>query len=456
MRRTSLERQRHWFAVGLFGLLALAGAWVWSPGIPVLWGPSASAEEIAAGRELFEHQWQPNDPLAKGDGLGPVFNAKSCVACHFQGGVGGGGLVAHNAVNYEVLPRPNDPTLVVGTVHNFSVSPAHKETAAALRRAFPVIRGQVVQPASNPAMPDCPPGPPTRTPDFDPVRTESVQTTALFGAGWIDLISEKAILKNARSRTLDGVAAELSNDFGNVPVGRVRTLPDGRVGKFGWRGQFATLEEFVATACANEIGLGTPSVAQAKPLTGPATPDVEPDLDRKQFRALVAFVKTLPKPVEAAPPDPAAAERGKEVFRTVGCAVCHVPDLGGVEGVYSDFLLYTLEEPSPPGSPPGGGYGRPEPPPETPRSDDLPRPEEWKTPPLWGVADSAPYFHDGGSATLQAAVLRHGGDAKAVTDQFKALPADDQAAVVAFLLTLKAPPDAPAVRDPSVTRLAKK
>src|SRR5918993_257512 len=140
MRRTSLERQRHWFAVALFGLLTLAGVWIWSPGIPVLWGPSASAEEIAAGRELFEHQWQPNDPLARGDGLGPVFNAKSCVACHFQGGVGGGGGLAHNAVNYEILPRPNDPTLLVGTVHNFSVSPAHKESLASLRRAFPVIR----------------------------------------------------------------------------------------------------------------------------------------------------------------------------------------------------------------------------------------------------------------------------------------------------------------------------
>lgn len=461
MRRTALERQRHWFAVGLFGLLALAGAWVWSPGLPVLWGPSASAEEIAAGRELFEHQWQPNDPLARGDGLGPVFNAKSCVSCHFQGGVGGGGGLAHNALNYEVLPRPSDPTLVVGTVHNFSVSPAHKETTAALRRAFPVIPGQPIPPPA-PGRGDCMPGlpgSPGRTPDFDPVRTESVQTTALFGAGWIDLISQKAILKNARSRNVDGIAAELTSDFSKIPVGRVRELPDGRVGKFGWRGQFATLEEFVATACANEIGLGTPSVAQAKPLTAHSAPDVEPDLDRKQFRALVAFVKTLPKPVEATPTNPseqAAAERGRELFRTVGCAVCHVPDLGGVSGVYSDFLLYTLEDPHPPGSPPGGGYGGPAPPPESPRPDDLPKPEEWKTPPLWGVADSAPYFHDGQSPTLQAAVLRHRGDAKAVTERFKALPADDQAAVIAFLRTLKAPLDAPTVRDPSVTKLVKK
>ena len=40
-----------------------------------------------AGARLFEHRWTKNDPLASGgDGLGPVFNANSCVACHFQGG----------------------------------------------------------------------------------------------------------------------------------------------------------------------------------------------------------------------------------------------------------------------------------------------------------------------------------------------------------------------------------
>ena len=212
---------------------------------------------------------------------------------------------------------------------------------------------------------------------------------------------------------VDGIASELASDFGQVPVGRVRELPDGRVGKFGWRGQFATLEEFVATACANEIGLGTPSVAQAKPLTTRTAPDVEPDLDRKQFRALVAFVKTLPKPVEATPTNPseqAAAERGRELFRTVGCAVCHVPDLGGVAGVYSDFLLHDVEDRGH-----GGSYGGGVQTPEVPMPARHPRPEEWKTPPLWGVADSAPYFHDGNSPTLRDAIVRHGGDAASVT-----------------------------------------
>lgn len=446
-----LADQRKYVGFALLALTLGGGYYsLFSGGLPILWGPTASAAEVAAGRDLFEHEWQPNDPLAHGDGLGPVFNAKSCVACHFQGGAGGGGEVAHNAVNYEVLPRPLDPDLHVGTVHNFSVDKTQKETFASLRKVYPVIKGE--QPPPPPPSPDPHCGyvePSRRTPDFDPVRLDSVNTTALFGAGWIDLISDKAILLNARTRAVRNVVNEIAADFSDIPVGKARLLPDGRIGKFGWRGQFATLEEFVAAACANEIGLGTPMTKQPKPLMLPTAADVTPDLDRKQFRSLVAFVKTLPKPVEV---ESADADHGKAVFASVGCAACHVPDMGGVRGVYSDFLLYTLDDPTRPGSPDPYGPTLP----DRPRPDDLPRPEEWKTPPLWGVADSAPYMHDGGAPTLDAAIRRHRGEGKGVSEAFFKLPAADQAAVIGFLKSLKAPADAPVVRNPATKLIARR
>ena len=445
-----IATQRKIVGYALAAFVVFGGYWTFfSGGLPILWGPTASAGEIAAGRELFEHEWQPNDPLAHGDGLGPVFNAKACVSCHFQGGVGGGGEVMHNAVNYEVLPRPNDPELHVGTVHNFSVGKGQKETFAALRRMYPVLKGE--QPPAPPPSPDphCGYVAPPRKPDFDPVRTDSVNTTALFGAGWVDLISDKAILLNARKRAVRNVVNEVAADFSDIPVGKVRLLPDGRVGKFGWRGQFAALEDFVTAACANEIGLGTPHTPQPKPLTRPAAADVAPDLDKKQFRSLVAFVKTLPRPVEE---PSAAAERGLEVFTSVGCAACHMPDLGGVTGVYSDFLLYTLDDPTPPGGPDPYGPELP----DRPRPTDLPRPEEWKTPPLWGVADSAPYMHDGGSPTLQSAIRRHRGEGKGVSEAFNRLPAADQAAVITFLKSLRTPADAPPVSVPATKLIAKR
>jgi CxxC motif-containing protein (DUF1111 family) len=290
----------------------------------------------------------------------------------------------------------------------------------------------------------------TVIPDFDPVISQPVQTTALFGAGWIDLISDRAILKNARNRGLRLLRRELTGEFDNVPVGRARTVAGG-VGKFGWKGQFATLEEFVAAACSNELGLGVPGVPQAQPLGTKGGDDPQPDLTREQFGSLVSFVKTLPKPVEVG-----SDARGNALFREVGCAICHVPDIGGVRGVYSDFLLYTLEDPRPQG---GGTGNYNEPPPQLQlpqRPDHEPKPSEWKTPPLWGVADSAPYMHDGTAPTLLAAIQKHRGDAKRVTERFEALPPADKAALVSFLGTLKAPPTAVPLRDPSVTKLGRK
>lgn len=456
MRRLSPTGQRQVFGLGLLGLGAVVTYWLFfSDGLPIFWGPSASAAEVAAGQELFEHEWTPSDPLAHGDGLGPVFNAKSCATCHFQGGVGGGGGLEHNAVSFEILPRPGDPTFHAGTIHNFSVDAAHKESMGTLRTLFPVVRGRTIR-SSDPHCPSAS----TTIPDFDPVRTQSVQTTALFGAGWVDLISDRAILRNARNRGVREAVRELRLEFDGVPAGRVRRVAGG-VGKFGWKGQFASLEEFVAAACANELGLGTPMTEQAKPMVVSNT-NAAPDLDRKQFRALVSFVKTLPKPVEVASNQPAEREKaahGKHLFGAVGCAICHVPDLGGVKGVYSDFLLYTIDDPTPPGGGGGGGGYGPEPPPQLQlplRPDDEPRPEEWKTPALWGVADSAPYLHDGSAPTLYEAILRHRGDARTVTSKYQSLGPADQAAVVAFLATLKAPPDAPKLRDPSITRLARR
>jgi CxxC motif-containing protein (DUF1111 family) len=51
------------------------------------------------GRELFEKIWQPGKPSPfGGDGLGPLYNEDSCVACHHQGGTGGGGPNERNVL----------------------------------------------------------------------------------------------------------------------------------------------------------------------------------------------------------------------------------------------------------------------------------------------------------------------------------------------------------------------
>ena len=46
---------------------------------------------------------------------------------------------------------------------------------------------------------------------------------------------------------------------------------------------------------------------------------------------------------------------------------------------------------------------------------------EFTTARLWGVADTAPYLHDGRAMTLREAIMVHGGEAKIVRDDFAAL-----------------------------------
>ncbi|MBB3207364.1 cytochrome c553 [Rhodopirellula rubra] len=64
---------------------------------------------------------------------------------------------------------------------------------------------------------------------------------------------------------------------------------------------------------------------------------------------------------------------------------------------------------------------------------------EWKTPPLWGVADSAPYLHDGRAETLTDAIQWHGGEAETSKRRFLNLNKDQQQLLLAFLGSLKSP-----------------
>ena len=62
------------------------------------------------GAELYNREWLPKDARAgRGDGLGPVFNDTSCVACHNQGGVGGGGPASKNVDVISVFSNHRDP-----------------------------------------------------------------------------------------------------------------------------------------------------------------------------------------------------------------------------------------------------------------------------------------------------------------------------------------------------------
>ncbi len=128
-------------------------------------------------------------------------------------------------------------------------------------------------------------------------------------------------------------------------------------------------------------------------------------------------------------------DAGKSLFSSLGCAACHTPNLGNVEGIYSDLLLHKMGQ----DLVGGGSYGEPPiPPPGGSGGDEGPDPSEWRTPPLWGVADSAPYMHDGRAATLEQAILMHGGQGKRAAEKFAVLKPEEKERVLAFLKTLRA------------------
>ena len=394
------------------------------------WNQTPSAETLAAGKVLFEHEFTVNDPLCgDGDGLGPVFNEKSCVACHFMGGVGGAGTNEFNAVGFEAFPVPGRSEIVSGGIHMFATNSAFEEHARLLEDRFPPI------PFAVEVVNGCATS--TQSRDFDPVQIDEVNTPPLFGLGLIEKISSASIAMHGARRSLGKVSREFEGEFGGTGIGRVRVRSGNRVGRFGWKGQFATVEEFVANACAMELGLTNPKVAQPIPRLYQPDSDAKLDMTKKQLYELVSFVKSLPAPQQILPKDPRrreAAILGEELFVSIGCAECHVPNMGGVEGVYSDFHLYEVEHEED-----FDEYVEPDFDPEFTLPFEHPRPSEWKTPPLWGVADSQPYFHDGQSPTLEAAIKRHGRDGRFSREQFLQLNGPEQHAVIEFLRSLRAP-----------------
>ncbi len=438
MFHSKLQDNRRYVGWALTALMFLGGFWWFSPGLPILIGPWAWSGQMERGRELFSHSWTKGDSLAGGDGLGPVFNAQSCASCHFQGGLGGAGEKRGNVQHYIVRVTHQNPA-ADGMIHASSTASSFQETPALLRKLFPVVKGSTTRRRDGHCEYT------VTIPDFDPVRIETINATALFGAGWIDLIPEKAIKHQQFCQSFAGTWVELTQSkFETRPLGKARVLADGRIGKFGWKAQFATLEEFVAAACANELGLSTPVHDQPKPLGNPSYISAGTDMSWKQLRDMSGFVATLPRPVEVLPEAEDLKERailGKQLFTKVGCASCHVPDLAGIQGIYSDFLLHDVVTPldGSGGGGQGGTYDPPEPPGLPERSPGDPLPNEWKTPPLWGVAHSAPYMHDGSAPTLESSIQNHRGDATAVRNAYRKLSKSEQQALLEFLKTLQAP-----------------
>ena len=136
---------------------------------------------------------------------------------------------------------------------------------------------------------------------------------------------------------------------------------------------------------------------------------------------MLFFSAHLAYPPRGGNNDPQVAV-GEQLFNDVGCAICHVPVLQGTAGpvpLYSDLLLHDIH--------PDDFRGV---------AEDDAGVGVYRTPPLWGIRDTAPYLHDGSATTLEDAILAHQDEADLIMLNYVALTEAQKAALLLFLADL--------------------
>lgn len=258
---------------------------------------------------------------------------------------------------------------------------------------------------------------------------------------------------------------------------------DLRVRPFGHKGRFAELAPLVDEALAVHLGVQTASRLEGgAPGAHGDGPPADPDDDGISFEAsnaqavlMAIYLSLLPTP-EIRPPRRAdlalSFARGRILLDTMLCTSCHRPVLRfddydlRVTGAGAAPVSYVVDleiaglspvpraldlGPDDEGFAPEGtplllfsDLRRHEMGPEL--AEDSPEllPDGagqvegsvFLTRPLWGLADTAPYLHDGRALTIDEAIRAHGGEAVVSRDAYAQANDEDRGAVNVYLRSL--------------------
>lgn len=320
-----------------------------------------------------------NAVISPKDGLGPLFNDSACAGCHASPFPGGMGLLPGQSEQLVGRFRPD------GSFDDLS------------GEGGPVARAHSV--AELGLMCDLPPGVP---PQASVVSLRNAMT--LRGDGLLDTIALGDVLAN---EALEPAAVR----------GRPNLMPDGRMGKFGWKADVPTVVEFMGNAFRNEIGVTNPLQRRDEIHACEANRN-SPEVDALILQAAAKFLNSINPPVPTAS---CTASPGAAVFQSAGCASCHTPTLPGPGArqpvnLYSDLLLHHMGPALADMIPQGSAAG-----------------DEWRTMPLWRISERAKFLHDGRATSLSAAILAHDGQGRAASNAFAALDPATQQALIAFL-----------------------
>jgi mono/diheme cytochrome c family protein len=415
-------------------------------------GDVCLAELADLGQLLFEHEYGYRDGLGGGAARaarGPfrrvhagVFGGPetiSCVSCHWVGGPNGAGAETDNAFLLGDGERTgsgderNPPALTALAVV--------EALAREMSRDLETARAQLVR---------------------DAVRAGAAREVRLTAKG-IDF----GVLRASAT--------------GEIDASGVRGVdPDLVVKPFGWKGTAATFVEFASEALQVHMGIQSAALADGpRELAGegddPADRDgdaVRNELGHGPFTAMMAHLALLELPIVEpliqdrqlapaaevlrAPTTTSFADdfrRGRRQFHALGCATCHVPMLVlaspviVVDGMPPIDLSREMRPPRIAWDADLGGY-------PVWLFSDLRRhdmgeanaarhlqkgvaPREYLTPRLWGVADSAPYLHDGRAPSFDYAIAGHDGEGAAARAAFADLPFEEKGALRVYLMSLR-------------------
>ncbi|WP_244600684.1 di-heme oxidoredictase family protein [Agrobacterium sp. LAD9] len=423
--------------------------------------PLERKQDFKLGNALFQKLWvsSPSSTQAS-DGLGPLFNARSCQTCHVKDGRGRPPLAGEEAVSLFLrLARPardeaERQAIASHQVLNFSDETYGRQLqnlaipglAAEGKPLITYTEKPVQLPGGEVVM--------LRKPDYavanlqyGPLGADTTLSARIamptLGLGLIEAIAETDILANA----------DPDDNNGDGIAGRPAWVKDHRtgeikLGRFGWKAQNASVRDQSASAFSHDIGISTPDAPNAygdcteaqndclamptgvQPRLGPVeAPD--PVLDLVTF-----YTENLAVPRRRNVDDRVVLQ-GKQLFYASGCTACHTPKFVTRRDAadpmhsfqliwpYSDFLLHDMGEELADGQQVGEASGR-----------------QWRTQPLWGIGltqkvnGNGFYLHDGRARSLPEAILWHGGEAQKARDAFAALQKSDRQALLAFLESL--------------------
>lgn len=385
--------------------------------------PLARLGVFDAGLQFFQLPWEVAPGRRETDGLGPLFNATTCLGCHVRNGRG----LASTVLLRLGLGSDNVPDPVYGSqLQPIGISGVPGE-ATPVRRETSVVRGGVSLVAVSYELTA-----PGYGPFGDDLRISPRIAPAMVGQGLLEAIAERDLVagEDPDDRDGDGISGRVHW----VTVGGVR-----RMGRFGWKAGQPTVETQTAAAFSEDLGITTPvfpndtcSVTQTACRAAPG--GGAPELTAERLAVTATHVRLLGVPPRR---DGEAALAGKRLFQRVGCAACHTPSFRTAATAlepeladqlvwpYTDLLLHDL----------GAELS-------DHRREGEAGEREWRTPPLWSlglvqvVNGERHLLHDGRARTLEEAVLWHGGEADRARLGFEALTPAERSMLLGFVESL--------------------